>query len=410
VIARSAGLGRALQATRERPPDRVVSARGDDPFCQKALARAANQPRRSAPAQSGRLGGAQRVEIQLAAGDPAVNVAVWRPPPREADAPSMWRFQLTAALSCSNPLPEPDAEDHVTKRRTRGRPSVKRHANPMAVLVALASSVGAAAASPVVRSTVPQLRMTTRAPGLAGTPSTSSNWAGYATTPTSGGSSATSFSNVFGTWVQPSANCASGSPSYAAFWVGLGGLASNSRALEQIGTSADCSTSNTPVHYAWYELVPAAPVKLKLAIRPGDTISGAVTVSGQQVSLRLRNLTTRTVVNKKLRMVAPDLSSAEWIAEAPSTCTSSGNCRPLPLANFGTVPFLNATATSAGHSGTIADTAWSSTAIELQGGNGPTPGRFGSAAPSAGATPTALSSQGSFAVNWQPAPQTANTG
>ena len=49
-------------------------------------------------------------------------------------------------------------------------------------------------------------------------------------------------------------------------------------------------------------------------------------------------------------MAAPDVSAAEWIAEAPSACTRSGKCRPLPLTNFGAVSFSKATATANGHS------------------------------------------------------------
>src|SRR5437868_4540158 len=95
--------------------------------------------------------------------------------------------------------------------------------------------------------------------------SKSSNWAGYAVN-TSDGS--TSFASASGSWVQPTADCSSGSPGYAAFWVGLGGFADASQALEQIGTEADCSASGGAVYSAWYELVPASSVRLKLTILP----------------------------------------------------------------------------------------------------------------------------------------------
>ena len=60
---------------------------------------------------------------------------------------------------------------------------------------------------------------------------------------------------------------ANSQPTYSAYWVGLGGGGQQSSALEQIGTQADCSTSGTATYYAWYELVPSAPVKLV----PGDS-------------------------------------------------------------------------------------------------------------------------------------------
>jgi hypothetical protein len=56
--------------------------------------------------------------------------------------------------------------------------------------------------------------------------------------------------------------------------------------------------------------------------------------------------TTRTLAN-------PALSSAEWIAEAPSMC--AGSCRVLPLTNFGTVHFSGSSA----NGNAINDSAWS---------------------------------------------------
>ncbi len=229
---------------------------------------------------------------------------------------------------------------------------------------------------------------------------TSSNWAGYAVTPTAGGT-VSSFSNVFGTWVQPTVSCTSATSSYSAFWVGLGGLTQGATSLEQIGTGADCTASGTPVYSAWYEILPAPPVTLRLAVRPGDTVSAAVTVSGKTVSMRLRNLTLHTVVNRKLKMAAPDLSSAEWVAEAPSACNGSGRCTTLPLANFGSVDFLQAAATGSRHSGLISDPSWTSTSISLDGSGGPAFGRFARDGASASAAPSLLSVTGSFSVAWQ---------
>ncbi len=227
---------------------------------------------------------------------------------------------------------------------------------------------------------------------------TSSNWAGYAVT---AGVTSTSFSNVFGTWVQPAVSCTAGTPSYSAFWVGLGGATQNSTSLEQIGTSSDCAASGTPVYSAWYEILPAAPVSLKLPVRPGDTVSAAVTISGKTVSLRLRNLTRHTAVNKKLKMAAPDTTSAEWIAEAPSSCDGSGRCATLPLANFGSVNFLKAAATASGHSGLITDPSWTPVVINLDGSNGQGFGRFVTGGASASAIPSSPAGTG-FSVAWQP--------
>ena len=199
----------------------------------------------------------------------------------------------------------------------------------------------------------------------------SSNWSGYAVT-------GAIFSSVTGTWIQPTADCTSarGSVTASAFWVGLGGDSGSSNALEQAGTEADCSATGTASYSAWYELVPAASVKLPLAISPGDTISATVTVKGTQVTLQVADKTTGKAVTKTLSMASPDVSSAEWIAEAPSAVTNMGT-QVLPLTDFGTVAFSNAEATTkSGHTGTISDSAWTATRIALETRNSG-PGAFG---------------------------------
>jgi hypothetical protein len=217
----------------------------------------------------------------------------------------------------------------------------------------------------------------------------SQNWAGYV----AGG---TQFSSVSGSWVQPSAKCGSGQ-TYSAFWVGIGGSSNQSSGLEQTGTQADCTADGGAEYYAWYELVPAAPVKLDLAIKPGDHISAKVSVSGSNVTVLMSDQTTGQSTSKTLQMDNPDTSSAEWIAEAPSACDgsgASGSCQTLPLADFGTVQFTSATATANGHTGTISDPAWSAQPVQLGGGS-VSEVSYGSGTGSSAATPSSLSPDGS---------------
>jgi hypothetical protein len=99
-------------------------------------------------------------------------------------------------------------------------------------------------------------------------------------------------------------------------------------------------------------------------------------------------------------MSNPDVSSAEWIAEAPSTCNQGvSDCTPLSLADFGTVQFSGASATTTdGHTGTISDSDWSTAAVQLSPGasqSGFGEAQFASYQGSAGATPSSLSSDGS---------------
>jgi Peptidase A4 family len=226
---------------------------------------------------------------------------------------------------------------------------------------------------------------------------TSSNWAGYAAS-----EPGIRFGRVSATWTAPQAHCGSGGRRYSAVWVGLGGLHSTSKALEQVGTEADCA-GGKGYYSAWYELVPDAPVRLGLTVRPGDTISAAVTVSGHSVKLFIANRTRGTSFTKQLTPARVDVSSAEWIVEAPSACIDDGGCRTLPLADFGTTPFAGARATSAtGHSGTITDPAWSAVAITLTPGRGPGHMRFTTDAGTGSAAPAGLSPAGdAFTVTYR---------
>jgi hypothetical protein len=212
----------------------------------------------------------------------------------------------------------------------------------------------------------------------------SQNWAGYVV-------DGSNFSTVSGSWVQPTASCASGSSTDSAFWVGLGGSSGQSNALEQTGTEIDCSASGQETQWAWYELVPKAPVKLGLAIHSGDKISARVSVSGTNVTIVLADDTTGQSATKTLQMSSPDTSSAEWIAEAPSECDSTlSQCQPLNLTDFGKVQFSDASATANGHTGTISDSAWTPSAVEI-GDNG-----------AAGAQPASTNSDGNaFSVTYE---------
>lgn len=214
--------------------------------------------------------------------------------------------------------------------------------------------------------------------------SASTNWSGYAT-------AGTTFTDVKGTWVQPAVSCPPGTATYSAFWVGLGGFSGGGGGLEQIGTDSDCQFGRA-VYAAWFEFLPAASTPVTMTISPGDTISAEVSLDGSIVTLTLTDVTTGATFTTQNEPSLLDVSSADWIAEAPSQCGHTG-CVTLPLANFATAQFSGSSTTSNGHTGTISDGAWASTGIQLNGD-------FGSAVPSD------LSTDGSsFTVAWfGPAP------
>jgi hypothetical protein len=156
---------------------------------------------------------------------------------------------------------------------------------------------------------------------LSDTSYASYNWSGYAV---SG-----SVSDAKGSWTVPKVTCTRRSQ-YSSFWVGIDGFSSST--VEQIGTDSDCR-SGRPTYYAWYEFYPNPMVVLG-GVNPGDVISAEVTgnfAGSFTVSLR-DNGRLMGPINGQVSNAQQ--SSAEWIAEAPSS--SSG---VLPLANFGKVSF-----------------------------------------------------------------------
>jgi hypothetical protein len=168
-------------------------------------------------------------------------------------------------------------------------------------------------------------------PIVAGaTNSTSANWSGFDLT---GGP----FTSVSATWTQPTASCSSGETSYSSFWVGLDG--DTSKTVEQIGTDSDC-VNGSATYYAWYEMYPKGSGLLTVPLTAGDTISATVSTDGSgnfTLSLKVDNGTPATI---NARLPHATLSSAEVIAEAPSS--NHGPFGEFPLTSFGTVTFTNA--------------------------------------------------------------------
>ncbi len=154
---------------------------------------------------------------------------------------------------------------------------------------------------------------------------TSYNWSGYAVT-------GTSFTQVLGSWIVPAVDCSVTPSTYSSFWVGIDGY--NSSTVEQTGTDSDCS-GGTPSYYAWYEFYPSpSTIFGALPISAGDTISASVSYSGGEFTTTITDVTKGMSFSKTAAVSGATMSSAEWIAEAPSDRRGV-----LPLADFGTVSF-----------------------------------------------------------------------
>lgn len=209
----------------------------------------------------------------------------------------------------------------------------------------------------------------------------STNWSGYAVTGPSG-----SVSDAKGSWTVPAiqGSCPS-TNQYSSFWVGIDGFSSGT--VEQTGTDSDCQ-NGAPTYYAWYEFYPHPAFLINgLTITPGDHITAEASFNGRSFTVTITDTTTSKSFSTSAKVHSAQRSSAEWIAEAPS---SSGGI--LPLADFGTVSFSACTAMVSGTSGTIGSFGSSVQVITMVSNSG-----------AVKAQPSSLSGSGgdSFSVTWK---------
>jgi hypothetical protein len=203
------------------------------------------------------------------------------------------------------------------------------------------SAPSAGALGAMVQPGGPAQRMTSApsdraAAAAAQTTVSSTNWAGYAATGTSG-----QFTSVSASWVEPAGHCGSGDQ-YSAFWAGLDGYSSST--VEQTGSEVGC-VGRGAEYSAWYEMYPANPVYFGIQVRPGDHFTGSVAYQSGNFVLTLTDSNENWSQTVTQTRAGAARSSAEVIAEAPSSSTSGG---VLPLTNFGTVNFSGATVNGAG--------------------------------------------------------------
>jgi hypothetical protein len=185
------------------------------------------------------------------------------------------------------------------------------------------------------------------APGAGAKPTrggvTSTDWAGYVDT-------GTTFTSVAGSWVQPTAGCTTNKVQRAAFWVGIGGYLPSDPDIEQIGTDADCTKGHGKnpggsSYYAWFQLYPQSLVVLPTSsypVSPGQTFDASVSGSGPSYTLTIVDVGHWIYSTNQSQATKPAAQSAEWITEAPSSCTAK--CKVLPLAPFGSIGYSGASA------------------------------------------------------------------
>lgn len=233
----------------------------------------------------------------------------------------------------------------------------------------------------------PQLRPIQSKTSLTGaTAILSSNWSGYVAVTDFTLPENKSVSMVSGAWIVPKLT-ATPNDSYSAIWVGIDGFADNSPTVEQIGTQQNF-VGGTATYLAFFELFPGSAFELvDFPIRPGDLVGGEVAfVDKSKFLLYIMNFTKGVFTVVKAKVPDAKRNSAEWIVEAPTL-----NNAIQPLADFGSVPFVQCTAKIEGDVGSISDDDWKHSPIVMVSQNN-----------TAKATPTTLKKDGeSFVVVWQ---------
>jgi hypothetical protein len=178
--------------------------------------------------------------------------------------------------------------------------------------------------SPAVDPNAPPLVVT----DMLGNQSESQNWAGYAAIEGS-------YTSVSATWTVPDIGLASPAGIDAA-WVGIGGV--RSRDLIQAGTQRTVLGNGATQEEAWLEMLPRGPETVPLKLGPGNTVRISIDQQGPELWLiAFANISSGQTF-QVTKHYASSLTSAEWVEEAPS----AGRRRVLPLDNFGTVRFSQA--------------------------------------------------------------------
>jgi hypothetical protein len=223
----------------------------------------------------------------------------------------------------------------------------------------------------------------------------SPHWAGYVATGLPDAPDV--FTSVTASWVQPRASCRRGGrPSAAVIWVGIGGYAGGSQELEQIGSTAGCDRRGHLLNSVWFALLPYPAHTIAQTVRPGDALTGTVTILPTGTRLRLVNRTRAWDFVRTIDIRPADTSSAEWIVEPPMSCARSA-CSQMRLANFGALTFTDVGAVAHARSGTLRAPEWAVTAVELTA--------VASSRGPASAIPGGADAEGSsFTVTWHPSP------
>ena len=215
------------------------------------------------------------------------------------------------------------------------------------IAVVARNAAGLGTTSPLSESftTYPKQR---RSSPLSSSPSAaySSNWAGYIVTKGL-------FSSVRARFVVPRITCTDRATTMMQ-WVGVGGHYNDF--LEQDGINATCA-GGIPSYYAFYEMYGNSQVdggslvRLLQPVRPGDAMLADVRQSGDRWSFVVKDMTRRWAFTTSINAWPPaaSRSSAEFVVEAPFSCSEGFPCVDNALAGFADATFSSVSFTRDGH-------------------------------------------------------------
>ncbi len=167
-----------------------------------------------------------------------------------------------------------------------------------------------------------------------GLENTTANWSGYAVT-------GSNYTAVSGAWTVPQASSADPDSADAA-WIGIGGM--DSTDLIQVGTQDQVNPDGSTQSTAFYELLPDSETTIQtISVNPGDHMQAGLSQDGSGLwTIQLTDTTTGQSFETQTYYNSTN-SSAEWIEEDPSDGAGQ-----VPLDNFGSVTFTNASTTTDG--------------------------------------------------------------
>ena len=232
----------------------------------------------------------------------------------------------------------------------------RRLADPMRLLAAWVSTVGAALTLVLVATTSgPAVAPTAlyhpllsvAAHGTSLHMSQSNNWSGY-----NQGflEKNTMFHSISAEWTVPTVTQhTQGRAERTATWIGIGGgcldtaCTAGDNTLVQAGTEQDVAADGTPSYSAWWEIVPVPSISSTIAVHPGDVISCTIAESVPEVwNITLNDVTDGQGFTQTVPYASSHLT-AEWIVETPVVLSSSGSSGIAALPNLTTTHFSAAT-------------------------------------------------------------------